>query len=458
MSSSDSFQARHHSPKTDQKASWTPGPIEASLQHVANVLGQHGAGEAARDVALDLYLNEIVEQACYTTKAQGAAVALGHDGELTCRATTGENAPDLGVRLHAGSGLSGLCIQSGLVQRCDDPATDPRVDAAVCHQLGVASVLVVPIVMDGELVGIFEVFSSLTYAFADGDVQILVAFANRIAGTIRALRKSEGMTAAEPPLERELPAKVADFLDPVMPVPPPETEYRQTPTLFQPPPVHRGRDFWTPLLTVSVISLALLLGWLVGRVGWQQGTKSAALNSPAPEVTADGIKNVSRPEISTDSSSATAHTAPNESSRTPAAHSQADESTQGGLVVYEAGKLVFQMKPSPLPPGVEQATGRAVLPPALTHRPTAEALESLLQRIEPHYPDQARLQHIQGTVVLLTRVGKDGTVLKLQALSGHPELVMAAADAVRQWRFKPFTPKGHPAEFETQIPVDFTLP
>ena len=127
-------------------------------------------------------------------------------------------------------------------------------------------------------------------------------------------------------------------------------------------------------------------------------------------------------------------------------------------MVYEGGKLVFQMKPSQPRSPVELAAERSASTGGFPQRPAADAMEHLLQRIEPHYPEQARLQHIQGTVVLLARVGKDGNVRKLQALSGDPQLVMAAADAVRQWRFNPYTPKGQPIEFETEIPVNFTLP
>jgi TonB family protein len=82
----------------------------------------------------------------------------------------------------------------------------------------------------------------------------------------------------------------------------------------------------------------------------------------------------------------------------------------------------------------------------------------LLQRIEPQYPVEARLQYIQGPVVLKAVVGKDGNVQELQVISGDAMLAKAAGDAVRQWRFKPYQPNGQAVEFETQITVNFTLP
>ena len=55
-------------------------------------------------------------------------------------------------------------------------------------------------------------------------------------------------------------------------------------------------------------------------------------------------------------------------------------------------------------------------------------------------------------------VGADGSVKELSVISGDPQLVKAATDAVRQWRFKPHQLKGKAVEFETRITVNFALP
>jgi protein TonB len=116
-------------------------------------------------------------------------------------------------------------------------------------------------------------------------------------------------------------------------------------------------------------------------------------------------------------------------------------------VVYENGKLVFQVKPVPA-----RANSIAVqVPPN-----TADLL--LIERVEPQYPDPARLAHIQGPVILQVDVNEKGTVQQLRALSGDPQLVMAAVEAVRQWRFKPYAPRGEALNFQTQVTVDFKLP
>ncbi len=82
---------------------------------------------------------------------------------------------------------------------------------------------------------------------------------------------------------------------------------------------------------------------------------------------------------------------------------------------------------------------------------------SLIRRVEPIYPPLARTARIQGSVVLEAIIGKDGTMQRLQVLSGHPILAPAAVEAVRQWRYKPYILNGEAIEVETQITVNFIL-
>jgi protein TonB len=82
---------------------------------------------------------------------------------------------------------------------------------------------------------------------------------------------------------------------------------------------------------------------------------------------------------------------------------------------------------------------------------------SLVSQVPPVYPAVARAARIQGTVVLSAVIAKDGTVENLSLLSGHPLLVPAAMDAVKQWRYRPYTLNGQPVEVMTQIHVNFQL-
>jgi len=81
----------------------------------------------------------------------------------------------------------------------------------------------------------------------------------------------------------------------------------------------------------------------------------------------------------------------------------------------------------------------------------------IVQRVEPLYPHLAVVTRTQGLVVLHALISREGTIEQLQALSGHPLLVPAAINAVRQWRFRPYILNGQPIEVETEITVNFTL-
>jgi TonB family protein len=89
--------------------------------------------------------------------------------------------------------------------------------------------------------------------------------------------------------------------------------------------------------------------------------------------------------------------------------------------------------------------------------PQEVSRELLITTILPVYPPLARQAHVQGTVVLDADISKDGIVEKLRTISGHPMLIPAAVDAVKQWRYKPYVLKGEPVAVNTQIIVNFTL-
>ena len=87
---------------------------------------------------------------------------------------------------------------------------------------------------------------------------------------------------------------------------------------------------------------------------------------------------------------------------------------------------------------------------------TIEAAK-LISRVQPAYPALAIEARIQGNVVLHAIIGRDGQVSELQVLSGHPLLVSAAVEAVRQWRYSPTLLNGQAVEVETTITVSFVL-
>ena len=81
----------------------------------------------------------------------------------------------------------------------------------------------------------------------------------------------------------------------------------------------------------------------------------------------------------------------------------------------------------------------------------------LVSQPRPVYPPEAKQARIQGVVKLNAIIAKDGTMQHLEVISGHPLLIPAALDAVRQWVYQPTLLNGQPVEVQTDIDVNFTL-
>jgi TonB family protein len=465
-----------------------------SLTELATALSAHGGGAMSADLALDLVLNEIVEHARLATGATAAAIALVRGDEIVCRATTGDNAPDLGVKLDVHSGLSGACVQSQKWQRCDDSDTDSRVDAEVCRGLGVRSILVFPVVREDKLLGVFEIFSPRPNSFSDREIQTLQALSRSIVNNVDRAADvvtppalpSASMQAAAAATVAEVEAVDHLRLDPVQLDPvqldpiqldpvqldpvqldPVEVESAQAEDVPAEPlqvdlserqvrmpavdPVPEAatdlqsqpRDYWMIVLTLAVIALALFLGWMMGYVR-SPGIKAKVMKN------AVALPTQPKPPAATTPSATTA-TSSVASAQGGSPQNGAGTLPPGGLVVYENGKVIYRTP--------AQNTGHAAKSTSAPITvPSKLADEYLMLRVEPEYPESAREQHIQGPVVLDALVDKDGTVEKLGTVSGDPQLATAATDAVRQWRFKPFFRNGSPEEFQTRITVSFRLP
>ena len=119
---------------------------------------------------------------------------------------------------------------------------------------------------------------------------------------------------------------------------------------------------------------------------------------------------------------------------------------QGGRAGVVSWDPVAAVTPAP-PPGVQRIRiGGAVQQAKLAKQPA------------PIYPPLAVQARISGTVRFNVIIARDGTVSNLVVLSGHPLLVPAAIDAVKQWVYQPTLLNGEPVEVATTVDVQFTLP
>ena len=145
---------------------------------------------APAQLDLEPAISAIAERAQSLTGASGSAIGLQWGQDVVCSARAGRTAPDLGVRLHVQSGLSGECLRTGHILRCDDTEDHPHVERSVARRLGVRSILVAPLQHFRKTLGIFEVLSTETFAFDD----LAVANLQMLAGfMVAAIARAAGM-------------------------------------------------------------------------------------------------------------------------------------------------------------------------------------------------------------------------------------------------------------------------
>jgi len=88
-------------------------------------------------------------------------------------------------------------------------------------------------------------------------------------------------------------------------------------------------------------------------------------------------------------------------------------------------------------------------------QPVQEA--KLIHRVTPVYPPLMRQIRKSGRVELRAVIGRDGTISELTLINGDPGFILAAQQAVLQWRYAPTLLNGEPMEVETRITVIFTM-
>ncbi|MCH1931175.1 sensor domain-containing diguanylate cyclase [Shewanella sp. A25] len=122
-----------------------------------------------------------VERVLPLIDADGAVIELAEKGDMVYRAASGIAEGKLGLRLKLGSSLSGRCVSTGEVLTCVDCETDPRVDINACRQIGLRSMLVVPLKHLGTTVGVLKAMSTRVNKFSEPELQLLNMITEMVA-------------------------------------------------------------------------------------------------------------------------------------------------------------------------------------------------------------------------------------------------------------------------------------
>lgn len=133
----------------------------------------------------------VVQRTQIITSADGASVELIEKNELVYSAACGMAERFLGLRLDIENSLSGECIKMRVPLISNDIESDERVNKNACRQIGINSMIVIPLIYDNEAVGVLKVLSAKADHFSDEDIKILELMSGLIAAEMFNAMKNE---------------------------------------------------------------------------------------------------------------------------------------------------------------------------------------------------------------------------------------------------------------------------
>jgi len=457
---------------------------------------------AAGGHPLDTMLAAIADSARELTGASGAALAMWKDDAMMCRARSGDTAPALGARLSANTGISGECLRTGKIQHCADSENNPLVDVEVCRSLGLRSIAVLPIRGVGATNGILEVFSTRPGTFIEPHIVLLQQLA-ALAERARATQPQEASPVApKPPSAMEKP-QPSGFL--------PASDSVGDVALAAIGSGRRSRALvFGAIGTVAILLLALSswLGWRgpdqadgklhaaapasIGAASTDAVTESvpgghtSGQNPPDQHLpdkdpnwkTNPGGESLlsSRAKPSAGAPVKLAAKVDVIEAKTPASASRLQPSDPSASDLHSTDSRIdspsIDTHPGEAapaePPIPASAANQSSLNTVLSAKASLPSLAAplsmgvsggqIVHRVEPVYPAQALVLHLEGRVILAAVIMEDGTLRDVRVIEGEPLLAQSALDAVKNWRYKPYELDGKPVKNLIRISVDFKFP
>lgn len=129
--------------------------------------------------------------------------------------------------------------------------------------------------------------------------------------------------------------------------------------------------------------------------------------------------------------------------------------TVGGVLGGIVSESVNTIPPPPVAPPAPPPVPKSVTSAAPVRVGGVVKEPRVLKIVKPAYPRLAKMAGVSGTVVLEALVTKEGTVGEIKAISGHPLLVQAAIDCVKQWQYEPTLLNGVPMPVILTVTVHF---
>jgi TonB family protein len=427
---------------------------------------------AAGTEGTETILGSIAEAARSLSGATGAAIAMPRGNAVVCVGRSGETAPELGARLSVDSGISGECLRTGMILRCDDASRDLHVDAEVCRRLGLQSIAAVPMRGQHGRVGVLEAFSSRSYAFDNDDMDILGRLAG-LAETAWALGSSTAVPSEKEPTDNEPShfgvGETAPFTFASMVA---SACIGEALSVGLHDKLHT--ELKRPHMTIGVPILVVVM--LSSGLAWRVWYKASPvptsiqlpIEQPAPaELLNDGAEGdlARRPGRGRHASR------PHVASAVPALKSTADRQKPGSLIQRSNNRRDMSTESASMPRADEvphiavsnasstdigNVLSTATAIPGLSGAISQGVTGGILQhKVLPIYPSEAYRMRVEGNVELDATVTVQGQIEDLKIMSGNSMLAQAAMDAVSKWRYTPYLLNGEPIRRETRITISF---
>jgi len=87
----------------------------------------------------------------------------------------------------------------------------------------------------------------------------------------------------------------------------------------------------------------------------------------------------------------------------------------------------------------------------------SDAMKAATSKVAPAYPSMAKQLRLEGDVEVEAHISETGSVESVKALTGNAVLVSAAVDAMKHWKFTPFTDGGKAVKAVAPIMFTFKL-
>jgi PAS domain S-box-containing protein len=146
----------------------------------------------------DTVLQALVEAALDAVRpAQGVVVEMRDGDDLVYRAAAGSAAARVGLRFPISDSFSGRALTQEVTIVSGDTAHDDRADKARVANLGIRSLVAVPMARQGQIFGVLKLHSAIPNVFKSRDILIGQMLAGLIAASFTESAESAAVAAAE---------------------------------------------------------------------------------------------------------------------------------------------------------------------------------------------------------------------------------------------------------------------